>query len=71
MSPRVGPVIAGSYLQEQDRVPEELRGPQVSSTMDTNFILEQGKPRCMPIPFPSVESLLYQFMHVNILCTYV
>jgi hypothetical protein len=69
MSHRVGSIVTESYLQEE-QVPEVFRGPQVSSFMDTNTFLEQGKPRRMLILFLS-ESLLYHLMLLPILCNYV
>jgi hypothetical protein len=47
MSSLVGPIVIGIFPQEEKVVPEELDGSQASSSEDPNFLLEQGKPRCI------------------------
>jgi hypothetical protein len=32
---------------QEEKVQKEYGGPQVTSYMDTNIALEQGKPRCI------------------------
>jgi hypothetical protein len=43
-----------------------IRGPQASSGEDTNLMLDQGKPRCIP---PKSLSFIFDFF--NTICTKV
>jgi hypothetical protein len=45
MSSHVGPVVVGVFPHDEKAIPEELGGPQVPSSKDPNFPLEQGKPQ--------------------------
>jgi hypothetical protein len=47
MPSHVGPIVVGIFPQEEKAVLEELSGPQMASSDDPNFSLEQGKARCI------------------------
>jgi hypothetical protein len=68
MPSHVGTVVVGGLLSEKEVVAEEFGGQPASSTMIPNFLFEQGKPRCLP---NLLTRVIYNFMHANVLCTYI
>jgi hypothetical protein len=45
MSSHIGSVVVGVFPKEEKDDSDELGGPQMWSSKDPNFPLEQGKPR--------------------------
>jgi hypothetical protein len=67
MSSHVRPIVIEGHQQDEGRVPEELQGQHMSSAVDPNFSLEQGKLRCMYILFNIIVKSCLLIMDVDVL----
>jgi hypothetical protein len=47
MSSHVGLVVIDGFPQEKEVIVEEFGGQPASSTVESNFSFEQGRPWCM------------------------